>query len=157
MECVYGNPVKSVLYVKNIRQVANVLLRYSIFLYQYNAKIDKISNLEQYTNHLNLISPISINILCMDVLSFGIKKIPSAVMVIFWSGVILPFYLINRQIGFFFWNIWSNQKSKDIFDAKMAYGQQHFLVRFFTPATPWQTSFSDPSLSFTWSFIREKL
>ena len=51
----------------------------------------------------------------------------------------------------------SNQKSKDIFDAKMGYGQQHFLVGFFTPGTPSHTSFSDPSLSVAWSFIRQKL
>ena len=29
----------------------------------------------------------------------------------------------------------------------MAYGQQHFLLRFFTPVTPSHTSFSDCSLS----------
>ena len=57
----------------------------------------------------------------------------------------------------FFWTIWLNQKSKDIFDAKMAYGQQHFLVWFFIPATPSYTSFSDFSPSVTRSFIRKKL
>ena len=75
--------INSTLTVKNIRQGAKALLRNSIFLYQYNAKIDKISSLEEYENHFNLISRISINILCMDVLSFCIKKTPSAVMVIF--------------------------------------------------------------------------
>ena len=57
----------------------------------------------------------------------------------------------------FFRTIWSNRKSKDIFDAKMAYGQQHFLVWFFIPATPSYTSFSDFSPSVTRSFIRKKL
>ena len=55
-------------------------------------------------------------------------------------------YLLSEIRGFF-WTIWSNQKSKDIFDAKMAYGQQHFLVWFFTQSTPSHTSFSDSSLS----------
>ena len=32
-------------------------------------------------------------------------------------------------------------------ERKMAYGQQHFSVRFFTPTTPSHTSFSDSSLS----------
>ena len=39
----------------------------------------------------------------------------------------------------------------------MAYGQQHFLVWFFIPATPSYTSFSDFSPSVTRSFIRKKL
>ena len=49
------------------------------------------------------------------------------------------------------------KKSKDIFYAKMAYGQQHFLVWFFTLAAPLHTLFSDVSLSIAWSFIRKKL
>ena len=66
-------------------------------------------------------------------------------------------YEVKWEDWVFFWTIWSNQKIKDIFDAKMAYGQQHFLVWFFDPVTPSHTSFSDSSLSVAWSFIRKKL
>ena len=54
-----------------------------------------------------------------------------------------------------FCTIWSNKKSKDIFDARMAYGQQYFLAWFSTTATPSHNSFSDSSLFVPWSFSSE--
>ena len=68
-----------------------------------------------------------------------------------------PILLNKYEDRGFFWTIWSNQKSKDIFDAKMAYGQQHFLLWFFAPVAPSHTSFSESGLSVTWSFIWKKL
>ncbi len=62
----------------------------------------------------------------------------------FWKKPDPPISLNNKQEDRgFFWTIWSNLKSKDIFDAKYTYGLQHLLVGFFNEAAPSHTSFTD--------------
>ena len=94
-------------------------------------------------------------------LAIGLFCIKNSLTFLIWSNGSekTPISLLMKWSCWirFFWTIWSNKKNKDIFDAKMAYGQQHFLVWFFAPATPSHTSFSDSSLSVTWSFIWKKL